>query len=261
MVSGVRSSWEVSCMSCSRSRADWASPSASFVTWACAVRLRRTSQAISTASRTIREISAASSQMMWPCSRLRSRTAALASVYQVSDATSCQRRQVPNPRARAKPTQPRWYGTDSWPGSTIMAATQHKAHTVHTPIRWRRHNGPAGPFVRWVPSGSVVVKAVASTAHRFDRKVGLQLDAQPAQTNLDEVAARIEVHVPDVVEQLLAGAHVVAAPHQVGQQCELALAQDRRAMGGDRPTAVQVELYPAHLEVARFASRGWRLVR
>jgi hypothetical protein len=62
------------------------------------------------------------------------------------------------------------------------------------------------------------------------------------------------------VKQFLPRAHVVAAPHQVGQQGELALGQAHRAMGRDGPPAVQVELYAAGLEVALLTGWGWRLV-
>src|SRR3954470_12596410 len=70
---------------------------------------------------------------------------------------------------------------------------------------------------------SLTVEAVADTADGLDRRVRLQLVAQPADADLHDIAAGVEVQTPDVVQQLLTAAHVPATAHQVRQQRELAL--------------------------------------
>src|SRR5680860_1566213 len=85
----------------------------------------------------------------------------------------------------------------SWPGRTNMTVVQASAHAVHAATRCRRSNRPAssGPVSR---AASLIVEAVAGTAHRLDRRGRLQLRAQSAHAHVDHVAAGVEAQVPDV---------------------------------------------------------------
>jgi hypothetical protein len=52
----------------------------------------------------------------------------------------------------------------------------------------------------------------------------------------------------------------VGAPHEVGEQGELAPGQAHRSIRGHSPAAVQVQLYAAGLDVALLTGPRWRRI-
>ena len=76
----------------------------------------------------------------------------------------------------------------------------------------------------------------------------VDLGAQPRDVHVDDVGLRIEVIVPDVLEQHGAGHHLAGVLHQIFEQAELArLQRDRLAAARDR-VAEPVELEVADAE-------------
>src|SRR6185295_16274053 len=95
------------------------------------------------------------------------------------------------------------------------------------------------------------VNDIAQVAHRAD-DAGTELVAQAVDADVDDVRMRVEVHLPDVGEQLLARARPAGAGHQVPQHAELALGQlDRGPAGAEvDATADEIEREPARAQVA-----------
>src|SRR6266567_5927853 len=68
-------------------------------------------------------------------------------------------------------------------------------------------------------------KPVASMANRFDRRAGPELLAQPADADVDDVRARIEVVTPYLGEQPLAADDLARALEQAMEKLELAVGE------------------------------------
>src|SRR5215475_8794666 len=67
-------------------------------------------------------------------------------------------------------------------------------------------------------------KAVSDAANRVDQRVGLlivDLATQPADIDVDDVGGRIEMQVPDVLQQHGAGDDAGLVAHQIFQKLEL----------------------------------------
>src|SRR5437868_2988707 len=67
-------------------------------------------------------------------------------------------------------------------------------------------------------------KHVPDVAHGLDdllRRLRVELGPQPADMALDHARARVEVHIPDVLEQHGAGDGAALVTHQVLEQAEL----------------------------------------
>src|SRR4051812_30827220 len=69
-------------------------------------------------------------------------------------------------------------------------------------------------------------EAVSDIAHRLDVLLR-ELAAQSADIDVDDVAPRVEAETPDVGQELVAGADLVRAAHEVSQEQELPLRQRR----------------------------------
>src|SRR5262249_15627286 len=108
-----------------------------------------------------------------------------------------------------------------------------------------------------------VTQAVSGAAHRVDElaiEVAVHLRAQAADVGLDHARARVEVKLPDILEQHGAGHHLPGVAHQVLEQLELLLLQlDAATRPRDRA------LQPVHLEVGHaqqgFLARDGRAAR
>ena len=88
-------------------------------------------------------------------------------------------------------------------------------------------------------------QAIAGAAHRVQQRaveILVDLLPQPADMHVDDVGLRVEVIVPDVLEQHRAGHDMAGVAHQVFEQLELARQQlDRLVAALDR-AGQQVEL-------------------
>src|SRR3954470_2664837 len=65
-------------------------------------------------------------------------------------------------------------------------------------------------------------------ANRMDERIGtgaVDLAPQPSDINIDDVCHRIEVQIPDVLQQHATGNHLSDIAHQIFQQLELARKQ------------------------------------
>src|SRR4051812_16634379 len=84
-------------------------------------------------------------------------------------------------------------------------------------------------------------EAVSDITHRLDVLTG-QLAAQSSDIDVDDVAPRVEAEAPDVRQQLVAGADLVGASHEMTQQKELSLGQRRTPSADVQLPSLQVEL-------------------
>src|SRR5579883_2034506 len=128
----------------------------------------------------------------------------------------------------------------------VLKRPQRRGSFIARPIvslapRARRFAPSSG-----APGGSLLLlQHVSRAAHRMDEKaVGATIDrlAQAADVHVDQVALRIEVQVPDSLEQHGAGDHLSLAPHEELEQLLLAGGElDLPSAAGDLP-GDQVEL-------------------
>src|SRR6185437_9840767 len=86
------------------------------------------------------------------------------------------RRQVVNPYTMARPIQMKWNGTVSRPGHMYIATAHTQAMTDHAATRPCLCEGVL----------------IADIAHRLDPFRPVQFGAEPADADIDEVAAGIE---------------------------------------------------------------------
>src|SRR6516164_5718862 len=100
----------------------------------------------------------------------------------------------------------RWDGIVSWPGSANIAAGLATGRATH-----------AGKSQRLTGD-----KAVSDIAHRLNRSL-FKLRAQSADAHVHDVASRIAGVAPHICEQLIAGAHLTRAAHEMPHQNELAM--------------------------------------
>src|SRR2546423_2099859 len=89
-------------------------------------------------------------------------------------------------------------------------------------------------------------QAIADVPHRLDLNARPELLPQPADADIDDVRARVEVVAPDVGEQALAADRVARVLHQLLQQSELAVGE-----GGDLPIHGHGPTREAERETAR----------
>src|SRR3954451_20134245 len=104
----------------------------------------------------------------------------------------------------------------------------------------------AGSSQRCPPSGA---EAVPDIAHRLDVFVA-ELAAQPPDIDVDHVALRVEAQSPDIGQQLVAGAHLVGATHEVRQQHELTLRQRRTSSFDVDHAFLEIETHAADFQPA-----------
>src|SRR5919201_4813665 len=97
------------------------------------------------------------------------------------------------------------------------------------------------------------VEAIADIADRLDQVVNAELDAEPADVDVDHVGARVERVAPDVGEQVDALADVAGMAHQVLQQQELALGEHRGPPPAVGHPSGQVQAHPAGVQPALVA--------
>src|SRR5689334_4267876 len=119
----------------------------------------------------------------------------------------------------------KWNGTVSLPGTSHINAASSTAAAAQPPIRSRL----------------VVGDAIADIAYRLDPVGPVQLGAEPANADVHDVGARVEVDAPDVVEQLAAAAHLAVAADQVLEQQELPVRQFHLAVRELGPVHPHVE--------------------
>src|SRR5262245_17779699 len=105
----------------------------------------------------------------------------------------------------ARPIQIRWNGIVSPPGSTYIRLRLMTALTIQAPISSR----------------SVRNQPVANIAHGLHSVGVVEFRAQAADTDVDDIAARIEGQAPHIGEDLGPGAGLAGALNQVLQQQEL----------------------------------------
>src|SRR6516165_4658541 len=128
----------------------------------------------------------------------------------------------------------KWNGIVSWPGSANIAAVLTTAK-ISQPGKSQRLASD---------------KAVSDIAHRLNRSL-FKLRAQSADAHVHDVASRIAGVAPYVGEQLIAGAHLTRATHEMPHQDELAMRQrDLPVLHAEHP-ALQVEAHGTHLDPSR----------
>src|SRR3954453_17444125 len=99
------------------------------------------------------------------------------------------------------------------------------------------------------------VEAVTDIPDRLDHALA-QLRAQPTNAHLDSVRARVEGVAPDLVEQLLARADLVAVPDEGVEQQELASRKRHHPVTDVGRTLPEVEHEPARPEEAIAVGRA-----
>src|SRR5918992_2427195 len=79
---------------------------------------------------------------------------------------------------------------------------------------------------RW-PAGTGVEPVARSAVRNDDRRLTGLVDFPPevADVHVDDVRARVELVVPDCVEDLAAAHHLITMAHEIRQQGELARGQ------------------------------------
>src|ERR1700742_1435435 len=75
--------------------------------------------------------------------------------------------------------------------------------------------------------------------------------AQPGNVHVDQVALRIEVQIPDSLEQHGAGDHLARAPHEELEEFQLACRQLDLAAAASHPPREEIEV-----EIGYFQLRG-----
>src|SRR5262249_54630429 len=138
------------------------------------------------------------------------------------------------PYASDRLIQTKWNGTVSLPGMANISTTLTAAKAAQ-PRKSQR---------------SARDEAIAHIAHRLDA-FAVQLGPQPADADVDDVAAGVERVPPDLGEQLIARAHLAGVSHEVAEQDELPLRQRSHLVAEAQLPALQVQPYPAGVEPAR----------
>src|SRR6516164_6301432 len=128
----------------------------------------------------------------------------------------------------------KWNGIVSWPGSANIAAVLTAAK-ITQPGKSQRLTGD---------------KAVSDIAHRLNRSP-LKLRPQSADAHVHDVASRIAGVAPHICEQLITGAHLTRATHEVPHQDELAMRQRDLLAFDEEHAALQVEPHSTRLEPSR----------
>src|SRR5215510_534878 len=128
----------------------------------------------------------------------------------------------------------KWNGIVSWPGSANIA-TVLAAAKITQPGKSQRLTGD---------------KAISDIAHRLNRFL-FKLRAQPADAHVHHVASRIEGVAPHICEQLITGAHLTCATHEMPHQDELAMRQRDLPVVHVDNAALQVEPHATYLEPSR----------
>src|SRR6266480_3214554 len=125
----------------------------------------------------------------------------------------------------------KWNGIVSWPGSTNIA-TVLTAAKISQPGKSQRLTSD---------------EAVSDIAHRLNR-FPFKLRAQSADTHVHDVASRIAGVTPHICEQLITGAHLTRATHEMPHQDELAMRQRDLPVFPAEHAALQVEPHTTGLE-------------
>src|SRR5207344_3331254 len=118
----------------------------------------------------------------------------------------------------------KWNGIVSWPGTANISAVLAAAK-ITQPGKSQRLTGD---------------EAVSDIPHRLNRSL-FQLRAQSADTHVHDVAAWIEGVAPHICEQLVAGAHLTRATHQMPHEDELSMGQRDLPVIEAKHAALQIE--------------------
>src|SRR4029450_8624969 len=102
----------------------------------------------------------------------------------------------------------KWNGIVSWPGTANISAVLAAAK-ITQPGKSQRLTGD---------------EAVSDIAHRLNRSM-LQFRAGPPNAHVHDVAAWSEGVAPHICEQLIPGAYLTRATHEMSHQDELAVGQ------------------------------------
>src|SRR2546423_11094964 len=117
------------------------------------------------------------------------------------------------------------------------------SHDCHTPIAARFATANAA-HASSRPLG--LRKAISSVADGVDRRVRPQLLPQPADADLDDVRARVEVVAPDLREETLPADDLARVEREVVQEAELPIGEVGRPVVETRAAARAAQRQPRH---------------
>src|SRR3989440_4490418 len=152
----------------------------------------------------------------------------------------------------------KWNGTVSQLCHRAIAARFAMAKATHAisrrkaPTRRRRSTGRAG-FAR-ASVGLRSSNPIPRVPHGLDR-LGAELLPQPADADVDDVRARVEVVAPDLGEQALATHDLAGVQNQVMEEPELAVGEVGDPVAEERLAPREVDTQPARLDHAALPGR------
>src|SRR4029450_1584629 len=133
----------------------------------------------------------------------------------------------------------KWNEIVSWPGTANISAVLAAAK-ITQPGKSQRLTGD---------------EAVSDIAPRLNRSL-FQLRAQPPNAHVHDVAAWIEGVAPHICEQLVTGAYLTRATHEMSDEDELAVGQRDLPVLETKHAALQVEPHATGLEPPRRRRRA-----
>src|ERR1700678_675084 len=132
-----------------------------------------------------------------------------------------------------------------------LPSTIHTTVKIRAPVKARNSavkNAASRSALELTPLmfGNQAISDAADGLNRIDREMGVQMGAQAADMAFDHIGVRVEMNVPDVLQQHLSSHRAVHIAHEIFEQPEFL-----RNELDDLPFAAHRALNEVHLERAR----------